>query len=463
MARPVLKLVAPPSAEGRPPPHDLDAEAAVLSAVLLDPAALPSIADIVGRDSFYSEAHGRIFEACDEVSRMGKPIDVVNVGTRLRETERIEQVGGLSYLTDILNSPGEIQNVRHYANTVSEKARLRDLIATCQRVAAEGYYDVGDAQAFIDGAERSIANISLGSVEKALERNVDMLKRIIAGAMEAQRVGKYITGIASGVERLDRFTNGMHPKQLTIIGARPGQGKSALGAQMAREVAVEQGIGVLFFSAEMPREDIVTRLVCGFSGVDAHKFARGQIEESDFDRLKLEARRVSLAPLWVDDNDGRGFTMSEIRGRAIRRLASSAKDKPLGLIVVDYLQKIRHSGLDKNGKRIERREQLAEISEGLRLLAHELKVPVVALAQLNRGAASKGGKSVRPTMADIRECGDIEQDAIVILLIHREEKDSKEVELLLEKSRNGRVAIINMDWEANMTRFKNKRDDGYDE
>jgi len=456
MARPVLKLVAPPSGEGRPPPHDLDAEAAVLSAVLLDPAALPSIADIVDRDSFYSEAHGRIFEACDEVSRMGKPIDVVNVGTRLRDTERLGQIGGLSYLTDILNSPGELPNVRHYASTVREKARLRDLIATCQRIAAEGYFDVGDAQAFIDGAERAISSISLGAVEKALERNADMLKRVIDGALEARRVGKYITGIASGVEKLDRFTNGMHPKQLTIIGARPGQGKSALGAQIAREVAVEQGIGVLFFSAEMPREDIITRLVCGFSGVDAQQFARGQIDDSDYARLMTEGQRISLAPLWVDDNDGRGFTMSEIRGRAIRRLAVSAKDKPLGLIVVDYLQKVRHSGLDKNGKRLERREQIAEISEGLRMLSHELKVPVVALAQLNRGAASKGGKSVRPTMADIRECGDIEQDAIVILLIHREEKDSKEVELLLEKSRNGRIAVIKMDWEANMTRFKNQ-------
>lgn len=462
MARPVLKLVAPPSNEGVPPPHDLDAEAAVLSAVLLDPAALPSIADIVDRDSFYSEAHSRIFEACDELARTGAPISVVAVGTVLKNRERIAQVGGMAYLTDVLNSPGEIRDVRHYANTVREKARLRDLIATCQRIAAEGYHDVGEAQAFIDGAERAISAISLGAVEKALERNVDMLRRIVSNAREAQRVGRYITGIASGIEKLDRFTNGMHPKQMTIIGGRPGQGKSALGAQIAREVAVEQDIGVLFFSLEMPREDIITRLVCGFSNVDAQKFARGQIGDDDFDRLMVEGSRVAMAPLWVDDNEGRGFTMSEIRGRAIRRLAASAKDKPLGLIVVDYLQKVRHSGLDKNGKRIERREQIAEISEGLRMLAHEIKVPVVALAQLNRGAGAKGGKSVRPTMADIRECGDIEQDALVILLIHREEKDSKEVELLLEKSRNGRVAVIKMDWEASMTRFKNQRREDFE-
>lgn len=414
--------IEPPPIEGRVPPHDLDAEAAVLSAVMLDGTALDKVLEFLRPEHFYSEAHRRIFEAALELRGRGQPVDVVQVATWLKDRERIQQVGGMEYLATVLNQAPAIANVAAYGRTIHEKWRVRQLILTCQRVAAQGYIDYGMAQEFIDEAEQSIYTIARTQESSSVERLLEVIKKSFKKLTEALERGDRITGIPTGFERLDRLTAGLHEGDLTIVAARPGMGKTSLVLNLAVNVASskptqklpsendpgkrwdEQGVGVVVFSLEMPREQIANRMVCCEGRVDVSKVRSGYLGPQEWNKLTQASAFLGSLPVWVDDSPA--LNILELRAK-VRRLQaefdkadeSGRKLRRIGLVVVDYLQLMR--GRENAASR---EQEISEISRGLKALAKELGVAVIALSQLNRAVETRSEKSKRPQLSDLREC-----------------------------------------------------------
>ena len=475
----------PPPVEGRVPPHDLDAEAAVLSAVMIDPNAFDRVQDFLKPDHFYSEAHRRIFEACVELKATGQPVDVVQVGSWLKTRERLAQVGGMGYLTEVLNAAPAVANVQAYGQTIFEKFRIRQLILVCQKVSAQGYSDYGAAQAFIDGAEQSIYNIARTSQSQTTEKLIDVMKKSFKALTEAVQRGDRITGVPTGYERFDKLTAGLHDGDLSIVAARPGMGKTSfvlnvavnVAAPKAREAAhdpnqrwEEQGVGCAVFSLEMPREQLANRMVCSEARVDVSKMRTGFLSSQDWNRLTQAASFLGSLPIWIDDSPV--LTILDLRAK-VRRLQSEfdvidengRKTRRIGLVVVDYLQ------LMKGRDGVQSREQeISEISRGLKALAKELKVPVVALSQLNRAVETRSEKSKRPQISDLRESGAIEQDADNIIFIYRDDyynrEDSAEpnvAELIIAKQRNGPTGTAKVRFDKEYTRFDNLAEGEYED
>lgn len=472
--------------EGRVPPHDLDAEAAVLSAVLLDARALDAVLEFLQPEHFYSEAHRRIFEAAVELHRVGQPVDVVQVGTWLKSRERIAQVGGMAYLTEVLSAAPAVANVGAYGRTIREKWRVRQLIATCQRVSAMGYLDYGDAQEFISTAEQSVYEISRTPESSTVKKLVEVMKESFKKISDASKRGNRITGVPTGFDRYDRMTSGLHPGELTIVAARPGMGKTSLVLNMAANVAKpyafqsaydpndrweEPGKGVIVFSLEMPREQIANRMLCSEARVDVSKLRGGAQTRDDWSRLTQSAAELGKLPIWVDDTPG--ISLLELRAK-VRRLQAEYDGKPdengnvsrkVGLVVIDYLQLMRgRDGVNS------REQEISEISRGLKGLAKELSVPVIALSQLNRAVETRSEKSKRPQISDLRESGAIEQDADNICFIYRDEYYNKEgttepgvAELIVAKQRNGPTATVKCRFEKEYTRFDNLPEGEYEE
>ena len=478
-------VIEPPSVDGRVPPHDLDAEAAVLSAVMLDSSALDKILEFLKPEHFYSEAHRRIFEAAMELKSVGQPVDIVQVGTWLKNRDRIGQIGGMPYLTEILNAAPAVANVASYGRTIHEKYRVRQLIATCQRVSAQGYLDYGEAQSFIDNAEQSVYQIARTPESSSVERLLDVMKKSFKALTDAMQRGDRITGVASGFERYDRLTAGLHPGDLTIVAARPGMGKTSFVLNVATNVASpkgreaaadpsqrweEQGVGVAVFSLEMPREQIANRMVCSEGKVDVGKLRQGFLNPQDWSRLTQAASYLGSLPIWVDDSSS--LSILELRAK-VRRLQAEfdrvddtgKKTRKIGLVIVDYLQ------LMKGREGAQSREQeISEISRGLKALAKELYLPVIALSQLNRAVETRSDKSKRPQLSDLRESGAIEQDADNIVFIYRDEYYNKEAatepnvaELIIAKQRNGPTGTAKVRFDREYTRFDNLAEGEFEE
>jgi replicative DNA helicase len=471
------KVVELPSVAGRVPPHDLDAEAAVLSAVMIDSLSLDKVLEFLKPEHFYSEAHRRIFEACMELKVAGKPVDVVQVGTWLKDRERIAQVGGMGYLTEVLNAAPAIANVAAYGYTIREKARVRQVIAVCQRVAAEGYIDYGEAQTFIDGAEQAIYEIARTPESSSIEQLRFVLKRAFTQLQEASSRGDRITGMATGFSRYDELTAGLHDGDLTIIAARPGMGKTSFVLNVAANVAQprgrelandpntrweDPGHGVVVFSLEMPREQLANRMLCSEARVDVGKVRKGYLSQQDWSKLTGAASFVGTLPIWIDDSPA--LSILELRAK-VRRLQAEydqpGKDgrpgKRIGVVIVDYLQLMR--GRENAASR---EQEISEISRGLKGLAKELKLSVIALSQLNRAVETRSEKSKRPQLSDLRESGAIEQDADNICFIYRDDYYNKEAstepnvaELIIAKQRNGPTGTAKVRFDKEYTRFDN--------
>jgi len=471
--------------EGRVPPHDLDAEGAVISAVMVDPGALDKVNEFLKPEHFYSEAHRRIFEACVELSSTGRPVDVVQVATWLRDRERLAQVGGMAYLTEVLNTAPAVANVTAYGKTIHEKWRVRQLILTCQRVTSQGYAGYGEAQSFIDGAEQAVYDIARTRESSSVYMLRDVMRDTFKKIEKANARGRRITGIATGFDRYDRMTSGLHDGELTIVAARPGMGKTSLVLNMAANVASPQqlesahdpnerweepGYGVVVFSLEMPREQIVNRMLCSEAKVDVSRVRTGMLTPSDWSKLTQAASHLGSLSIWVDDTPA--LALLELRSK-VRRLqadydrvdeATGEKKQRIGLVMVDYLQLMR--GRENANSR---EQEISEISRGLKQLAKELSLPVIALSQLNRAVETRGEKSKRPQLSDLRESGAIEQDADNICFIYRDEYYNKETadrnvaELIVAKQRNGPVDTVRVRWDAQYTRFDNLAEGEYEE
>ncbi len=474
----------PPVIEGRVPPHDLEAEAAVLSACMLDPSAMDKITDLKP-EYFYSEAHRRIFEACFELKQSGHPVDVLQVQSWLKDRQRLAQVGGAGYLTEILDAAPVVANVGAYGRTIHEKFRIRQVILACQRVSAQGYVDYGEPQAFIDGAEQAIYNIARTSAKQSVEKLLDVMKKSFKRLNDAVARGDRITGVPTGFDRYDKLTSGLHEGDLSIIAARPGMGKTSFVLNMAANVASpkgrevdgdpnqrweEAGVGVVVFSLEMPREQLANRMVCAEARVDVSKMRTGYLSPQDWSKLTQAASFLGNLPIWIDDSPG--LSIIELRAK-VRRLQAEfdtrdeegRKIKKIGAVIIDYLQLMK--GRDGVASR---EQEISEISRGLKGLAKELEVPVIALSQLNRAVETRSEKSKRPLISDLRESGAIEQDADNIVFIYRDDyynrEDSAEpniAELIIAKQRNGPTGTAKVRFDRQWTRFDNLAEGEYED
>ncbi len=434
----------------RVPPHADEAERAVIGGILLENDALNVVLENLDADDFYTEAHRLVFSAMVELYRAGQPVDLVTLRVWLEQRSKLQAVGGDDYLLELTNTIPAVANISAHANLVREKALIRNLISTCHEVAAKGYADYGEATSFLDAAEKAIFQVSKERTRSPYEHIKEVVLRAFQQVNEAAQHQDRITGLPSGFTALDAKTAGMHPGDLIIIAGRPGMGKTAFALNVAVNACEARKVGVGIFSLEMPKEQLVKRMLCAEARVDGGRMRTGHLSREDWPKLAAAAGSLSDFPLWIDDTPG--LTVMELRAKT-RRLQS---EHGLGLVVVDYLQLMR------SGTRTDSREQeISEISRFLKGLAKELSLPVIALSQLNRGVESRGNKDKRPQLSDLRESGAIEQDADTIMFIYRDEVYNQEsaekgiAEIIIGKQRSGPTGTVRARFFDNYTRFDN--------
>jgi len=461
-----------PSA-GRVPPAAPDAEAAVLSSCLLSSEALDAAQEILSSEHFYDPRHRLVFEAIIGLLQGSRAVDTVAVAGVLRDKGRLEQAGGAAYLAELVDATPAIAHVEDHARTVREKWRLRSLIATCQRVAAEGYGDCGDVQAFVDGAEQAVFELARVKSESAIVPVKEAIKVAFDVLTKARQRGGGVTGFSTGFVELDKRTSGLHKGDLYIVAGRPGMGKTAFVLNLATNLAAatqadaagdpgSRGAGVAFFSLEMPREQLAARMLAAEARVNVSSLRSGQIQAEDWNRLTEAAGRLGRLPIWLDDTPA--VSLLDLRAKIRRLQAELERDgRDLGLVAIDYLQ------LMSGRKGVTSREQeISEISRGLKQLAKEMQIPVLALSQLNRGVENRGNKDRKPQLSDLRESGAIEQDADAIMFVYRDEyynPDSPDVgkaEIIISKQRNGPTGSVALRYTKECTRFDNLEREAYD-
>jgi replicative DNA helicase len=435
----------------RLPPQNLEAEQSILGAILIDNEALPKALEIVDPDDFYKNSHKKIFNAMVELFDKSEPIDLITLTDCLKKDEALEDVGGISYLSSVVNMVPTSANIRYHSKIVREKALLRGLVRTATDIANRVYEDNFDAEELVDYAEKSIFDIS----DKRVKASFATLKDVIKGSFEMieQLYDKKetITGVSSGFGDLDELTSGFQRGELIIIGGRPSMGKTAFALNVAQHIGIELKEPVAVFSLEMAKEQLAFRLLCAEAMVNASSIRKGFIHKEDWHKLTSAASRLTDAPIFIDDSSS--ISVLELRAKA-RRLKM---EHGLSMVVVDYLQLMR-------GRRsFERREQeISEISRSLKALAKELNVPVIAVSQLNRSVEAR--RPPKPILADLRESGAIEQDADVILFLYRDEiynKDNPanrgEAELDIAKQRNGPAGeTVKLTFISRSTRFMSR-------
>ncbi len=475
------RVAPPPIVAGRVPPHNLDAEAAVLSAILLSREALDRVLEVLKPEHFYSDANGKIFDAIQQLALQGVPIDIVSVVSWLRDREQLAQVGGAGYLAQLADATPAVANVGTHASMVYEKWRVRQLIATCQKVSAEGYGDYGDSQLFIDGAEQAVYSLARTDQKNQLEPLGKALAAAFKVITEAAERGQRLTGMATGYDRVDDKTSGLHSGDLTIVAARPGMGKTSFVLNLAVNMASARtiawsgqdvqvpGYGVAIFSLEMPREQLAPRMVCSEGRVDLGRLRQGYLQPEDWRRLTESASYLSSLPIRIDDTPAIGLLdvrskLRRFQAEYNRESTDLTQQRKVGVVIIDYLQ------LMGAPEHIDSREQqISYLSRGLKALAKEMGVQVIALSQLNRAVETRG-KDKRPQLSDLRESGAIEQDADNIIFIYRDEyyfPDTTQAkglaELIIAKQRNGPTGKVMTRFTASCTRFDNLAPGDYPE
>jgi replicative DNA helicase len=430
------------------PPQNLEAEQAVLGAVLLDNAAINKVLEVLTANDFYRESHRRIFKAMLDLSEQNEAADYITVTDYLRRKNLLEQVGGATYLTEILNCTPTAANVRHHAKIVHEKALLRNLITIATEIVSRGYEGRESVDELLDQAENkifAIADQKMGSgfatMKEAVKKGVELIERLYEKK-------ELVTGVPTGFKELNKLTAGYQPSDLVIIAGRPSMGKTTFALCTAQHVAIDKRGIVAIFSLEMSKEQLVLRMLCSEARVDAQKVRTGFVAPDDWKRLVPAAGRLSEARIFIDDSAS--ISILEMRAKA-RRLKA---EHGMSLVIVDYLQLMRGSGDAES-----REKEISEISRSLKALAKELQVPVIALSQLSRAVESRNDR--RPVLADLRESGAIEQDADVVLFIYREEvyhqteENRGKAEVIVGKQRNGPIGNVPLTFIDRYTRFEN--------
>ena len=437
------------------PPQALDAEMAVLGAMLIEREAQAKALDLLDEQAFYKPAHQHIFRCMADLFGEGAAIDVVTVGERLRNQQVLAELGGSSYLTDLTQVLPTAANVEHYARLVKEKSVLRRMIAVATRIVSTAYQNQDDVEALLDQAEHDIFAIAQSKVEKGFVVVGDLVHDVIETVERLYQRKTHITGLSTGFTDLDAMTSGLQPSNLIIVAGRPSMGKTSFAVNIAEHAAIIDKKPVAIFSLEMSREELMMRMLCSQARVDSHKVRRGYLEKKYWNTLTASASQIAQAPIYIDDSAG--LSVLEMRART-RRLAAelAAKGTPLALILVDYLQLMRGTGRVEN-----RQREISEISRSLKGLARDLRVPVIALSQLSRRPEEKGREG-RPQLSDLRESGAIEQDADVVAFIYREEVYKPQdldvqgkAKVIVLKQRNGPTGDIDLAFMREYTRFEN--------
>ena len=450
-----MRSVETGSEATRVPPHDLDAERAVIGAMLVSETAVAAVAERLDARDFYSEVHRIIYGAMMRLYSRGDPIDQLTLTNELRSVNEFERVGGRPYVFQIVESVPTAANAGRYAEIVRGKALLRAVIDVGSRITEDAFREPENVSEALDSAEQLIYGVS----NQTLREHLSPVSELAPGALEMiQRLYEQegeVTGVETGFEDLDRLTTGFHKSDLVILAARPAMGKTAMALNAIWHAAGENKMPVAIFSLEMSKEQLVQRLISQTTRIPAQALRSGNVKAEDWPKLVRGVAEVSRAPIWIDDTAG--VTLMEIRAK-VRRLSSQlngAGETPLSLVVVDYLQLM--IGGDARNRQENRQQEIAEISRGLKVLARDLDVPVLAIAQLSRAVESRHDK--RPMLSDLRDSGAIEQDADMVMFLYRDEyynpdSDDKGIaEVIIGKHRNGPTGKVQLAWMEQYTKF----------
>ncbi|HHW83378.1 MAG TPA: replicative DNA helicase [Actinomycetales bacterium] len=444
-----------PVAFDRTPPQDIQAEQSVLGGMLLSKDAIADVVEELRSADFYRPAHETIFDAVLDLYGRGEPADAVTVASELTKRGELARVGGAPYLHTLIASVPTAANAGYYARIVREQAVLRRLVEAGTRIAQLGYAtDGGEVDDLVNTAQAEVYAVTSGKTSEDYRSIADIMVEVTDEISANQNRGEGLIGVPTGFRDLDNLTHGLHPGQMVIIAARPAIGKSTLALDICRSASIQAGITSVIFSLEMGRTELTMRLLSAEAGIELNRLRRGNLDDRDWTKIASTQSRLSEAPLFIDDSPN--MSLMEIRAKC-RRLKQRQN---LGLVVVDYLQ------LMSSGKKVESRQQeVSEFSRALKLLAKELEVPVIAVAQLNRGPEQRTDK--KPMMSDLRESGSLEQDADVVMLLHREDaydRDSAragEADIIVAKHRNGPTDTISVAFQGHLSRFADMAREGF--
>ena len=444
-------------------PQNIEAEEAVLGAILVNPETLSKVSDTLKPASFYKPAHRQIYEAMLQLFNNNDNIDIVTVSDVLSYSGKLESVGGRAYINDLVENTITTSNIVYYAKIIQEKAIKRALINAGSEIVSKGY-DLEPSDTSLEQAEKLIFDIGSSKATTDLKHVQDMVLDVWENIEYRYNHKDELSGLATGFTELDSQLAGLQKSDLIILAARPAMGKTALALNIAQNVAIKEKVPVCIFSLEMSSSQLVQRMLCSHAEIDAQRLKTGNMLQKDWDALSDAMNDFNQAPIYIDDTSG--CTITDIRTKC-RRLKTQQKD--LGLIVIDYLQLMEGGGKD------DRLQQISAISRGLKILAKELDVPIICLSQLSRAVEGRNDK--RPMLSDLRESGSIEQDADIVMFIYREdyynngENEEEESikasskglsEIIVAKHRNGPVGTVKLLFQGNITKFKNPIDQAFD-
>jgi len=435
------------TAYDRTPPHNIEAEQAVLGAIFLQPEAFSVASELLIHTDFYRTSHQRIFDAMMRLSDKGEPIDVVTVTTLLSNEQTIDEAGGVTYLTDLARSVPTAANISFYSKIVEEKALLRKLIRTATDIVSTSFDREDNIEDVLDEAEKNILTVSSRQNSGAFKSIKDVLIEVYDDIEQRHQNDDEVTGIPTGFLDLDRVTSGFQRNDLIIVAARPSVGKTAFALNIAQNVATRTDENVAIFSLEMGAEQLVSRMLCAEGNIDSQRLRTGALEADDWGKLTMAMGSLSNAGIYIDDSPG--IRVSDIRSKC-RRLK---QEHGLGMIIIDYLQLIQGSEQSKEN----RQQEVSEISRSLKALARELEVPLIALSQLSRGVEQRQDK--RPMMSDLRESGSIEQDADIVGFLYRDDYYDSEseqqniIEIIISKQRNGPTGTVELAFVKEYNKF----------
>ena len=432
----------------RVPPQNIEAEQAVLGAMLIKKEAIAEVSQLLKPADFYREAHRIVYETMLELFNKNEAVDLITVTEQLRKNDLLEKAGGIAFVTSLANAVPTAANVEYHARIVEEKAQLRNLINSATEIAGMAYEASDDITDVMDKSEKMILEVAARQNSGSFVPIKEILMDTFSKIEKLYETKGGITGLPSGFKDLDKLTSGLQPSDLILVAARPSMGKTAFTLNIAQHVAVHENKSVAFFSLEMSKEQLVQRMLCSEGGIDSQRLRVGELEENDWEKLINAADRLSRAPIYIDETAG--ITVMELRSKA-RRLKA---EHELQLIVIDYLQ-LMQGRSSKNSDN--RQQEISEISRSLKALARELNVPVIALSQLSRSVESRQVK--KPMLSDLRESGSLEQDADIVMFLYREDYYDPETEhknitdVIIAKHRNGPVDTVQLFFHKQFTKF----------
>ena len=430
------------------PPHDIDAEQAVLGSMLTDKEAVNAAIESLKEDAFYRDDNRIIFQAIVNLYSKSEPIDIITLKDELESMDKFEQVGGYEYLASLPDKVPTTANVQKYIKIVEEKSILRNLIKTANEIIELGYDPTEDVEDIMDGAEKKIFDIMQSKNQKGYTPIKDVLVESFTKLEELYNRKQHITGVPTGFAELDYKTAGLHGSELILVAARPAMGKTAFALNLATNAALRGNAPVAIFSLEMSKDQLVNRILCSEAMVDSNKVRTGKLDENDWVKLAGAIGPLSEAEMYIDDTPG--ISVMEIRTKC-RKLKM---EKNIGLVVIDYLQLVQG-----NKRTASREQEISEISRSLKILAKEINVPVIALSQLSRAVEQRPDH--RPMLSDLRESGAIEQDADIVMFLYRDDYYNKEsekkdiAEVIIAKQRGGQTGTVELLWMGNYTKFVN--------